>query len=63
MDWNNNGKLDVEDLILTEIILDEEDEEEKKPEKPNGSCLTSMFLFIAGPLGLIILAGLTTYAH
>lgn len=40
MDFNNNGELDLEDLILTEIILeDEENEGDKKgggSNKPSG---------------------------
>ncbi|SDZ91794.1 hypothetical protein SAMN02910384_00548 [Pseudobutyrivibrio sp. ACV-2] len=55
MDFNNNGKLDLEDLILTEIILeDEENEGDKKgggPNKPSGrGCLTSFLLIIGTPI-------------
>ena len=58
IDWNNDGDIDAEDWFLTEMLLDEEDENEKRPEKPNGSCLTTMLLTLAFPICIIIL-GLT----
>lgn len=51
MDFNNNGEFDLEDLILTEIILEEDEKDDDKKgggNKPSGGgCLTS-FLFIIG---------------
>ena len=51
MDFNNNGEFDLEDLILTEIILEEDKKDVDKKgggNKPSGGgCLTS-FLFIIG---------------
>lgn len=62
MDFNNNGKFDLEDLILTEIILeDEENGEDNKgggSNKPSGGgCLTSFLLIIGTPIiGILLLA-------
>lgn len=55
IDWNNNGKIDSEEVFLTEEILGEEttDEEEEKPHKPSGCLFTLLTL----PF-LIILKGL-----
>ena len=47
IDWNNDGKVDGEDWMLTEMILDEEEQSEKR----NGvGCLISVALFICVPL-------------
>lgn len=34
IDWNNNGKIDPEEVFLTEAILNDDDEDEKPPKKP-----------------------------
>ncbi len=46
IDFNNDGNLDDEDWILSEIILDEEENEGSKGSKPNGSCLGSVMICI-----------------
>ena len=43
IDWNNDGKVDGEDWMLTEIILDEDEQSEKRIK---GGCITSIALFI-----------------
>ena len=43
IDWNNNGKIDPEELFLTEEILGKEEEEEPK-HKPSGCLLTLLTL-------------------
>ena len=55
IDWNNNGKIDPEELFLTEEILGEEEDEVEtsQPVKHTG-CL---FALLTLPL-LIILKGL-----
>ena len=47
IDWNNDGKVDGEDWMLTEMILAEEERSEKRN---GGGCLTSVALFIGVPL-------------
>ena len=54
IDWNNDGKIDGEDIFMTEMILDDMDEEEK--EKPTGCCgptAAMMLLFVIAPIALI----------
>lgn len=55
IDWNNNGKIDPEEIFLTEEILGEEDEEEEKSSQPtkHTDCL---FTLLTLPI-LIILKG------
>lgn len=48
IDWNNNDTIDPEEIILTEVILSEEEEPEQPP-KHSGCFLTLLalpFLFI-----------------
>ncbi len=55
MDWNNDGNIGIDDLMLTEMIL-EDDEEHKDGggNKPNGSCL-SVFLLLIVPIPILLL--------
>ena len=53
IDWNNNSKIDPEEIFLTVEILGEESTGEEKPRKPSG-CLLSL---LSLPF-LIILKGL-----
>ncbi len=47
IDWNNNGKIDGEDLFLTDVLL-EDDKGGGGSNKPKGGgCLSSIALFIA----------------
>ena len=50
IDWNNDGKIDGEDWMLTEMIMDEEDSGGGSSEKPNGSCLASFLLILIVPM-------------
>ena len=50
IDWNNNGKIDPEEIFLTEEIL----QTEEKPQPKHTGCL---FTLLTLPL-LIILKGL-----
>jgi hypothetical protein len=61
IDWNNNGKIDPEEVFLTEVILSEDEEEppvsseEPQLSKHSGcifSLLTLPFLFILRGLHL-----------
>ncbi len=52
IDWNNNGKIDGEDLFLTDVLL-EDDKGGGNGNKPKGSCLGSIALFI----GVVLFAG------
>ena len=45
IDWNNDGNIGVDDIILTDIIL-EDDEKRGAGNKPNGNCLNSVLIFI-----------------
>ena len=51
IDWNNNGKIDPEELFLTEELLRTEDEQ---PQQKHTGCL---FTLLTLPI-LIILKGL-----
>lgn len=52
--WNGDGKIDGEEIILTEIILtDEEKSGGGSSGKPNGSCLTLLVLMVAVPAFII----------
>lgn len=53
IDWNNNGKIDPEEIFLTEEILGEEEDEDQPQQKHTGCLLTLLTL----PF-LIILKGL-----
>lgn len=53
IDWNNNGKIDPEEVFLTEEILGEDESEGDKPRKPTGCLFTLLTL----PF-LILLKGL-----
>ena len=49
IDWNNNGKIDGEDLFLTDILL--EDDKGGGSKKPKGGgCLTSVAFFVVAVL-------------
>lgn len=57
IDWNNNGKVDGEDWVLTNMLLADEKDEDGFSEKPNGSCLTSFLLFLTGPVLAVLFIG------
>lgn len=47
MDWNNDGKVDGEDWMLTDMMLDDElGSSGGSSNKPNGSCLASLAFLI-----------------
>ena len=48
MDWNNDGRIGGDDLFLTDVILEDEEDEKNGGggNKPNGSCLTSLFILL-----------------
>ena len=50
IDWNNDGKIDTEDWIITGIVFDDEDESQKRR---GGGCFTSMLLFVMLSGGLM----------
>ncbi len=52
IEWNNDGKVDVEDWMLIGMILDEDEQSEKRV---GGGCLTSLALFIGIPLVVILM--------
>ena len=54
IDWNNNGKIDPEELFLTEEILKTEEESPQPQKKPTTGCLLTLLTL---PF-LIILKGL-----
>ena len=50
IDWNNNGRIDPEEIIMTQFLLSEEEEEEdefeEERERPSKSARrSSRFLF------------------
>ncbi len=54
IDWNNNGKIDGEDIFMTEMLLDDIDEDDK--ETPTGCCgptAAMLLLLIVTPIALI----------
>ena len=45
IDWNNNGQIDPEEIVLTGVILsEEEDDERPAPKKIGGGCLMCLFM-------------------
>lgn len=57
IDWNNDGKVDGEDWMLTEMIMDEEDGGGNR-NRPSGSCLASFLLILALPVvGIFLILG------
>lgn len=55
IDWNNDGKIDGEDWMITDIILDEEEQDGKDGSSKNtGSCLASVLLFLVLPVACIL---------
>ncbi len=56
IDWNNNGKIDPEEVFLTQEILGEEESEHEEPPAPSrksAGCLLSLLT-----LPIIIMKGL-----
>lgn len=54
MDWNNNGKIDAEDIILTEMILEDDSSEDNK--KPTGCCGPTVAMFLLVLASPVIIA-------
>lgn len=57
IDWNNNGKIDGEDLFLTDVLLDDEKGGGGSSGKPNGNCLASFLLFLSVPVFAVLFIG------
>ncbi len=57
IDWNNDGKVDGEDLMLTDMLLNDEKSGGGSSGKPNGSCLASFLLFLSVPMIAVIFIG------
>ncbi len=55
MDWNGDGKVDGEDWIMTEMLLDDEGGGGGSSNKPDGSCLGSIVLFIGIPIAVLFI--------
>ncbi len=53
VDWNNDGHIGADDLLLTDIILEEE-KNNGSGNKPRGSCLTTLVFMISISLLLLI---------
>lgn len=56
IDWNNDGDIDVNDLIMTEVLLEDDEKEENRvgSEKPNGNCLSVVLLVFIPPILLLL---------
>lgn len=63
IDWNNNGKIDPEDIAIS-MILDAEndgydnDEDVEQPivnRKSKHGCLTTMLIFVCSVVGFILM--------
>lgn len=53
IDWNGDGKIDGEDWIMTEMLLDDFDQEDKG--KPTGCCgptAAMILLVLASPIAI-----------
>ena len=61
MDWNNNGHLDVQDLILTDLILEEEEKSKSDNDKPTGCCRPTVAMIVLMFVSPIVLAGIGIY--
>ena len=61
MDWNNNGQLDVEDLILTDLILEDENKIGTDNDKPTGCCVPTVAMLLLLFISPIVLAGIGIY--
>ena len=55
IDWNNDGKVDGEDWILTEMMLDDDLEDRKNSGGSGGGCLTSIMLFVSIPVAVLFI--------
>ena len=62
MDWNNNGQLDVEDLILTDLILEDENKSKSDNDKPTGCCGPTVAMLVLLFVSPIVLAGIGIYS-
>ncbi len=61
MDWNNNGHLDVQDLILTDLILEEEEKSKSDNDKPTGCCGPTVAMLLLLFVSPIVLVGIGIY--
>lgn len=62
MDWNNNGHLDVQDLILTELILEEEEKSKSDNDKPTGCCGPTVAILVLLFVSPIVFVGMGIYS-
>lgn len=54
IDWNNDGKINGEDIFMTEMILDDMDREDAG--KPTGCCgptAAMILLVLVAPIALV----------
>ena len=58
-DWDGDGKEGLFDDMITLDILDDEDEDDWRAGKPNGSCL--LFLMIMGSAVALPIVGLVKF--
>ena len=61
IDWNGNGKIDYDDIAISIMLEDDDDEYEddtksnKSKQKPSTGCLTHLITFLSVVLTLIYL--------
>lgn len=62
MDWNGNGKIDPEELILTGMILEDEEESRAENDKPTGCCGPTVAILVLLFVSPIVFAGMGIYS-
>ena len=62
MDWNGNGKIDLDDWILTDLILEEEEKSKSDNDKPTGCCGPTVAILLLLFVSPIVLAGIGIYS-
>ena len=61
MDWNGNGKIDLDDWILTDMILEEDAKSKSDNDKPTGCCGPTVAILLLLFISPIVLAGIGIY--
>lgn len=58
IDWDNDGDIDLTDLLMTEMILEEDDKRNipnKGSKRLTGNCLSTLLLMIIPPAFILFL--------
>ncbi len=61
MDWNGNGKIDLDDWILTDMILEADAKSKPDNDKPTGCCGPTVAMLLLLFIPPVVLAGIGIY--